>query len=441
MREASYDGVGGAGVEGSANVVGAAPELSRRDALRVAGVSALGLLLSGLPPIPGGLFAQSVDTPETPGLKIGFIPLTDCAPVVLAAELGLYKKYGLGVTVSKEASWAGVRDKLAIGDLHASHLLYGMAYAMTVGATGSEGKAKPMVVPLALNQNGQAITLSAALKARGVKTATDLKKVIEADRGQKTYTFAETFPSGTHALWLRYWLASGGIDPDKDVKLITVPPPQMVANMRVGAMDGFCVGEPWNARAVADGIGYTAITTQQIWRNHPEKVLGMTQEFAEKNPRTVRALLQAVLEAQQYCDKPENRAHVAEVIARKDYVNCPVEVIAGRLRGHYDYGDGRNADEADFMRFNRDGDVPFPWRSHGEWFLIQQRRWGFIDKPIDYKKVSAAVNRVDLYRDAAKGMGIPVPAQDARKETLFDGIAYDPDDPEGYLKRFPIRRV
>src|SRR3989338_10874672 len=182
---------------------------TRRDVIQAAGASALGLLLSGLPSLRGGLFAGTGDAPEVARLTVGFIPLTDCASVVMAGALGLYKKYGLEVTVSKEASWAAVRDKLTMGDLQASHILYGMPYASTLGITGAEGQQKSMVIPMALNQNGQAITLSNQLKKRGVKTAHDVKKVIEEDRGKKAYTFAMTFPPGTHAMWMRYWLASG----------------------------------------------------------------------------------------------------------------------------------------------------------------------------------------------------------------------------------------
>lgn len=416
-------------------------DITRRRFLGAAGLSALGVLLSGLPPLTGGLFAGTGETPEIPRLKIGFIPLTDCASVVMAYELGLYKKYGLDVTVSKEASWAGVRDKLTIGELQASHILYGMPYASTLGITGAEGQKKEMIIPMAINHNGQAITLSADLKKKGVKTLADLKKQIDADKGKRTYTFAMTFPPGTHAMWMRYWLAAGGIDPDNDIKLITIPPPQMVANMRIGNMDGFCVGEPWGARAIFDGIGWTVITTQQLWKNHPEKVLGMTKEFAEKNPKTVQALLMAVLEASQYLDKMENRAKVAEIISRKEYVNAPTEVFLGRIQGKIDYGDGKTVDDPDYMKFYRNGEVTFPCKSHGLWFLTQHRRWGFIDKPIDYKKVVDQVNRTDLYREAAKKLGIPVPKEEYKKETLFDGIEFDPADPEGYVQKFKIRRI
>jgi nitrate/nitrite transport system substrate-binding protein len=240
---------------------------------------------------------------------------------------------------------------------------------------------------------------------------------------------------------MRYWLGAGGIDPDTDIKLITIPPPQMVANMRIGNMDGYCVGEPWNARAISDGIGFTVISTQKMWKNHPEKVLGMTREFAEKNPKTVKAMIMAIIEAAQYIDNLDNRPKVAETIARKEYVNAPVNVVLGRMQGKYVYGDGRTEQDPDFMKFYREGDVTYPWKSHGLWFLTQHRRWGFITEPIDYKKVVDAVNRPDLYREAAKALNVPVPAEEYRKETFFDGIEFDPADPEGYVKKFAIKKI
>src|SRR5574341_42345 len=349
--------------------------LTRRDVIKAGGVTALGVLLAGLPPLRGGLFAGTGDAPEVTKLKIGFIPLTDCGSVVMAYELGLYKKYGLDVTVSKEASWAAVRDKLTIGENQASHILYGMPYASTLGIVGSEGKKLDMVIPMALNQNGQAITLDNKLKARGVKTPQDMKKVIDEDKGKKTYTFAMTFPPGTHAMWMRYWLAAGGIDPDTDIKLIPIPPPQMVANMRIGNMDGYCVGEPWNARAIADGIGFTAITTQQMWPDHPEKVLGFSEEFATKNPKTVKAVIRAVVEAGQYIDKMENRPQVAEVVSRPQYINTQKEVILGRMLGQYDYGDGRPVEQDKYYMTFFDRHTTFPWKSHGIWWRTQFRRW------------------------------------------------------------------
>ena len=230
--------------------------------------------------------AHADDSPESRSKRFGIIALTDCSPIVMAHELGYFKQFGINSIFSKEASWAVIRDKLSIGDNQATHMLIGMPLASTMGLAGSP--VKPMIIPWLLNRNGQAITLSTQFKHAGVKTAREVKPFVDKAKAAGTpLSFAMTFPPGTHAMWIRYWLASGGIHPDKDVSLITIPPAQMVANMKVGKMDGFCVGEPWNNRAIADGIGYTVVTTQQIWRDHPEKVCAFTEEFALKNPRTV----------------------------------------------------------------------------------------------------------------------------------------------------------
>jgi len=290
--------------------------LSRREFLKATGA---GTLLAGVPAgWAGGAYAQ--DGPETPNMRIGIIALTDCSSIVMAHELGLFKKHGIESTISKEASWAVIRDRLTLGENQATHMLLGMPYASTMGLLGSP--VKPMVIPMCLNRNGQAITLTKTLLDKGAKTPQQIKPVaLEAKAKGAPLTFAMTYPPGTHAMWMRYWLASGGINPDKDVSLITIPPPQMVANMKVGKMDGYCVGEPWNARAIADGIGFTAITTQQMWKDHPEKVLAFTEEFAAKNPRTVKAVMRAVIEAGQWNDKLENRPRMAEVVSQPQYIN------------------------------------------------------------------------------------------------------------------------
>src|SRR2546421_11881766 len=221
--------------------------------------SATAALLAGVPlRWAGSVYAS--DAPETSKMRFGMIALTDCSTIVIAHEKGMFKKFGIESVVAKGASWAAIRDNLSTGDLQATHMLLGMPLASTMGLAGSP--VKPMVIPWLLNRNGQAITLNNKLKQAGVKTAKDVKPL--ADKAKATgepLSFAMTFPTGTHAMWMRYWLASGGIHPDKDVALITIPPPQMVANMKVDKMDGFCVGEPWNNRAIADGIGYTVTTT------------------------------------------------------------------------------------------------------------------------------------------------------------------------------------
>jgi nitrate/nitrite transport system substrate-binding protein len=411
---------------------------TRRDFLKVSGMSSLGLLLSQLPNgWVGGAYAA--DGPETAKIRFGIIALTDCASIVMAHELGLFKKYGVESTISKEASWAVIRDRLTLGENQATHMLLGMPYASTMGLLGSPQK--PMVIPFYLNRNGQAITLTKALLEKGIKTPRQLKPLaLEAKAKGDPMTFAMTFPPGTHAMWMRYWLGSGGIHPDKDVTLITIPPAQMVANMKVGKMDGFCVGEPWGARAIADGIGFTAITTQQIWKDHPEKVLAFTEEFAEKNPKTVRAILRAMFESSQYIDKMENRPRVAEVVSQPQYINTPKDGITGRMLGDYDYGDGRREKDPYYMTFFV-RDTNFPWKSHGVWWLTQFRRWGMVKEAPDYKSLVNKVHRPDIFRAVAKEMGITAPKEDMKKETFFDGVEFDPSKAEEYAKKFPVSNL
>src|SRR5215470_6506890 len=283
-------------------------KISRRRFLTAAGGSAAALLTAGMPEgWAGGAYAD--DSPETKNVRFGIIALTDCSSIVMAHELGCFKKFGIESVVSKEASWAVIRDKMNLGENQATHMLIGMPFASTMGLLGSP--LKPMVIPWMINRNGQAITLNNKLKAAGVKSAKDIKPIADkAKAAGDPLTFAMTFPPGTHAMWIRFWLASGGINPDKDVSLITIPPAQMVANMKVEKMDGFCVGEPWNNRAIVDGIGYTVTTTQKMWKDHPEKVCAFTEEFATKNPKTVKAILKALQLSSEYIDKMDNRPSV-----------------------------------------------------------------------------------------------------------------------------------
>lgn len=412
-----------------------APGMSRRGFLKagLAGFGALGL--SGLTPgLRACVWAAGSDAPEKTEVKIGFIPLTDCASVVIASELGFDKKYGIKITPSKEASWAAVRDKLVNGELDAAHVLYGLIYGVQMGIGGPR---KDMAVLMNLNHNGQAITLSNKLKEKGVTDGAALKKLV--DREKRDYTFAHTFPTGTHAMWLYYWLAAHGINPFTDVKTITVPPPQMVANMRVGNMDGYCVGEPWNARAIFDHIGFTAITTQDIWKDHPEKTLGTRLEFVQRYPNTARAMIAAIIEAGKFIDTMANRPKVAQIIARKSYVNTEVSVIEGRLKGEYDNGAGRKWKDENYMKFYNDGKVNFPYLSDGMWFLTQHRRWGLLKEDVDYLAVARQVNQIELYKQAAAAANAPVPASPMRTSKLVDGVVWDGKDPKAYVAGFKIK--
>jgi nitrate/nitrite transport system substrate-binding protein len=412
-------------------------KLSRRDFLKAG--AALGggsaLLGGGLMLPAGGALAAGSDAPEKKEVRIGFIPLTDCASVVMAAVNKFDEKYGIKIIATKEASWASVRDKLVNGELDAAHVLYGLVYGVQMGIGGPK---KDMAVLMSLNNNGQAITIANKLKAQGVTDGASLARLIHGKPGE--YTFAQTFPTGTHAMWLYYWLAANGINPMKDVKTITVPPPQMVANMRVGNMDGFCVGEPWNNRAIIDNIGFTAVTSQEIWPDHPEKVLGTTADFVAKNPNTARAMTAAILEAGRWIDASlANRRKTAEVIAQKSYVNTDMDVILERMLGRYSNGLGKTWDDNHHMKFFNDGAVNFPYLSDGMWFMTQHKRWGLLKDEPDYLAVARKVNRIDIYKQAAAAAGVALPKSEMRSSKLIDGVLWDGKDPKKYAAAFKIK--
>jgi len=398
-------------------------------------------LLGGSMLLPGfmnSVWAAGSDAPEKKEIRVGFIPLTDCASVVMAAVKKFDEKYGIKIILSKESSWASVRDKLVSGELDAAHVLYGLVYGLQLGVSGPQ---HDMAMLMTLNNNGQAITLSNQLKEAGVTDAASLKKTIDGS-AKGTYTFAQTFPTGTHAMWLYYWLANAGIHPFNDVRNVVVPPPQMVMNMKIGNMSGYCVGEPWNQRAILDGIGFTAATTQEIWPDHPEKILGTTSAWVAANPNTARALTAAVLEASRWIDASDaNRIETAKTIAGRAYVNTSPETIQGRMLGDYDNGLGKKWKDAHGMRFFNDGAVNYPYLSDGMWFLTQHKRWGLIEADPDYLAVAKKINRTDLYKQAATAVGgINLPASDMRSSTLFDGKVWDGSNPADYANSFAMKR-
>ena len=409
------------------------PSLTRRGfVMAAAGASLMAMVPPG---VRSGAWAAGSDAPEKKEVRIGFIPLTDCASVVMAAEMGFDKKYGIKIVPTKEASWASVRDKLVNGELDAAHVLYGMIYGVQMGIGGPK---KDMNVLMSLNNNGQAITLANKLKDLGATDGASLKKLLVSKPGE--YTFAHTFPTGTHAMWLNYWLAAHDINPLRDVKVITVPPPQMVANMRVGNMDGYCVGEPWNNRAIIDKIGFTGVTTQEIWTDHPEKVLGTSAEWVAKNPNTARAMTAAILEAGRWIDASiANRRKTAEVIAQKSYVNTDMDVILERMLGRYSNGLGKSWDDPNAMKFYNDGAVNFPYLTDGMWFMTQHKRWGMLKDDPDYLAVAKKVNRIDIYKDAAGLVGASLPKSDLRSHKLIDGVVWDGKDPKKYAASFKVK--
>ena len=339
---------------------------------------------------------------------------------------------------NKEASWAGVRDKLVSGELDFAHVLYGLIYGVHLGTSGPK---KDMAVLMNRNNNGQAITLSKKLADKGAVDGAGLAKLMATEKrpADQPFTFAQTFPTGTHAMWLYYWMAANGINPMKDAKVITVPPPQMVANMRVGNMDGYCVGEPWNHRAIIDGIGVTAATTQDIWKDHPEKVLGTTAEFVKKNPNTARAVTAAILEAGKWIDASlGNKNKMAETIADKSYVNTSVDAINQRILGRYQNGMGKTWDDPNYMKFYSDGAVNFPYLSDGMWFLTQHKRWGLMKEHPDYLAVAKQINQIDIYKQAAAAAKVNLPKDVMRSSKMIDGVVWDGKDPKKYADGFKV---
>ncbi|CAI1798847.1 Nitrate transport protein NrtA precursor [Serratia proteamaculans] len=413
------------------------PGLSLTRRRFLAGSAALGGSMM-LPGLMNAAWAAGSDAPEKKEIRVGFIPLTDCASVVMAAVKQFDQKYGIKIIPSKEASWAAVRDKLLSGELDAAHVLYGMVYGLQLGVAGPQ---QDMAVLMTLNNNGQAITLSNQLKQASVTDAASLKKTVDAS-AKGTYTFAQTFPTGTHAMWLYYWLANAGIHPFDDVRNVVVPPPQMVMNMKIGNMSGFCVGEPWNQRAIAEDIGFTTVTSQEIWPDHPEKVLGTTGNWVAANPNSARALTAAVLDAARWIDSSDaNRQETAQVVAGRAYINTKPEIITGRMLGQYQNGLGKSWQDAHAMRFFHDGEVSYPYLSDGMWFLTQHRRWGLLNVDPDYLAVAKKINRTEIYKQAASAVGgVNLPTGDMRTSTLLDGKRWDGSNPAEYANSFSLKR-
>jgi len=377
------------------------------------------------------------DVSEKEVIRLGIIPLTDCAPIVMAKELGLFEKYGVNVEVSKEASWANVRDKILTGELDGAHCLFSMPLSVYTGIGGKEGS--EMKVAMVLNNNGQAITLSKDFCGKvGFKQTNKVAPVVAAKlKADKEVTFAMTFPGGTHDIWLRYWLAAANVS-QKTSKIITIPPPQMVANMKVGNMDGYCVGEPWNGVAVKQGIGFTEISTQDIWEHHPEKALVVNKQFSEERREDLKNVMKAVLEACKWLDNRANRKKAAEIIGKTPYVNAPADVIEARLMGDYNLGcdQGTEIYTDNYMLFHRGGETNFPRKSHAIWFMTQYMRFDYLKEAPDYKAIADKLILQDLYKEVATSMKIKIPVDDMKPFTLdLDKAKFDPNNPGEYLKQ------
>ncbi|MGR8965372.1 CmpA/NrtA family ABC transporter substrate-binding protein (plasmid) [Rhizobium leguminosarum] len=421
--------------------------MTRRSMLKTTAAAALiGAVKTAF---PSGAFAAGAG-PEVAGVKLGFIALTDSAPLIIAKEKGFFDKHGLPETdVAKQASWGATRDNLVLGGaangIDGAHILSPLPYLMHTGKVTQNNKSVPMAILARLNLDSQGISVAKEYAETGVQLdSSKLKAAFEKKKAEgKEIKAAMTFPGGTHDLWIRYWLAAGGIDPNKDVSTIVVPPPQMVANMKVGNMDVFCVGEPWNEQLVNQGIGFTAATTGELWKGHPEKALGLRADWIEKNPNAAKALLMAVMEAQQWCESMDNKAEMADILGKRQWFNVPTKDVLGRLKGDINYGNGREVKATDlYMKFWKDG-ASYPFKSHDTWFMTENIRWGNLPASTDIKALVNQVNREDIWREAAKDLGVAaadIPASSSRgKETFFDGKVFDPENPSAYLDSLSIK--
>lgn len=393
---------------------------------------------------------NAADAPETTKAKLGFIALTDASPLIIALEKGYFKKYGMtDVEVLKQASWGTTRDNIVLGSdaggIDGAHILTPMPYLIAEGKI-TNGNKVPMYILARLNTNGQAISISNDFKDAKIALKSDALKdtFAKIKSGGKDLKCAVTFPGGTHDLWMRYWLSANGVDPDKDVSTIVVPPPQMVANMKAGNMQAFCVGEPWNARLVEQQSGYTALITGELWKDHPEKAFSLRADWVDKNPKAAMALLKGVLEAQVWCEDPANKEEMCKIVGADKWFKVPPAEILGRQQGKVDYGDGRTLDNPDLsMKFWKDA-ASYPFKSHDLWFLTEDIRWGYFDATLDTKALVDKVNREDMWKEAAKAIGkeADIPKSTSRGiETFFDGVKFDPENPKAYLESLKIKKV
>ncbi|MBN2646741.1 MAG: ABC transporter substrate-binding protein [Thiotrichales bacterium] len=422
---------------------------SRRGFLKTAG---LGLAAGLFPGLSSQALAAIPGKLETKTAKLGFIALTDAAPLFVALEKGFFAKHGMtDVEVLKQSSWGTTRDNLVLGSakggIDGGHILTPMPYLISTGAMTPNNIPVPMHILARLNLGGQCI--SVGKEYEDLKIGTDsapFKAALQAKQAKGlAVNAAMTFPGGTHDLWMRYWLAAGGIDPNQQINTIVVPPAQMVANMRVGSMDTFCVCEPWNQQLINQKIGYTALTSGELWSQHPEKAFALRADYVAANPNATQALLMAIMEAQIYCEAPEHREEVAKICAKRRWINAPFKDIVDRMQGNFDYGTGRIVENhPEQMRYWKD-QASYPFKSHDLWFLTENQRWGYLPLNLDTQAVIDQVNREDLWRKAAIALGVEasaIPEGTSRGiETLFDGKVFDPANPKAYLDSLTIKNV
>jgi len=451
---------------------------SRRRFLGTAVASATGALFLkgclGNPPEPSGGGTASAPTaapaaapkdlspelkPETPTAKLGYIPIIESTPLVIALKQGFFAKYGMtDIQISKQANWASARDNVVIGSqaggIDGGQWQMPMPHLITEGII-TDGRKVPMYVLAKLNTQGNGIAIAKAHTGKNigldVSKAADYIKSFPKDKGRK-FKAAYTFPTANQDFWVRYWFAAGGIDPDVDIDLLAVPPAETVQGMRNGSMDAFSTGDPWPYRIITEDIGFMSALTSQMWQFHPEEYFAMRADWVDKNPKAARAIVMALMDAQKWIDEQTDRAVIAEIVSQRDFFNVPKDIILPPYKGNYKLGDGKpevnDRDLGPLYWKDGKGSVSYPYKSHELWFLTESIRWGFHKQnftDIDtVKKIIDKVNREDIWRDAAKSAGYEadIPASTSRGvETFFDGIQFDPEKPEEYLKSLTIKKV
>jgi nitrate/nitrite transport system ATP-binding protein len=375
---------------------------------------------------------------EKVALNLGFLPLTDAAPLIVAQEKGFFVKHGLTqVNLVQQTSWQAIAEGVTSGQLDAAQMVAGMPLALTIGM--KEHAPLPVVTALTLSRNGSAITLSKEIYQQGVRTLKDFKQAI-ANNSDRVYTLGIVNQASMHNLMLRYWLAADSIDPDRDVNLVVISPSEMISNLQAGTIDGFCAGEPWNNKAVTEEIGFVIATDLDIWPSYLEKVLGVREDWANQYPQTHLALIKALIEACQYCDDRRNRAEIAELMTQPHYLDTPAEYIRPGFIEPYDRGTGEPAQMLPQYNEFSVNQTNFPSRVEGLWILVQMARWGIVPFPRNWIEVLDKVRRSDLYSEAARQLNLPGLEPERAAFKLFDGSVFNPDNPLEYLQGLKIKR-
>ena len=395
---------------------------------------------------------------ETKTISLGFIPILEAAPLVVGVEKGYFAKHGLEVKLTKQASWPAARDNVVLGNegggIDGGQWQLPMPQMISEGAI-TNGRKVPMYILAMLMSQGNGIAASNSVK--DAKLTYDIKQSgsffqdFSKKEGRK-FRAAYTFPKANQDIWIRYWLAAGGVDPDKEVELLTVPATETLQGMTNGTMEAFSTGDPWPSRIVTDGKGYLAATTAQIWKVHPEEFLAVRADWVDKHPKATVALIKGLIEAQQWMDKAENRGEVAKILSSRKWYNIPVPILEAALKGQYKIGADMKPETDPKMGplywASDRGVISYPYKSLTLWFLLESLRWKFYPGTIDSIEQAKAINdkvtREDLWRQAATELGVPasdIPTGSSRgKETFFDGITYDPENPQAYLDSLKIKR-